>query len=197
MDLDWSIKATDLAIIFATLLGPILAVQAQGFTDERRDAKRRRMEIFHTLMRTRALTLSPTHVQALNDVPLEFAGKPYAAVRTAWKVYLNHMGNDTSHANWGARRVELLVSLLQTMGKALNYSFDAVQLEKDVYQPLAHNQHEEDMHAIRKGVAALFRDSHPLPLAVEKMPTDPEMAAAWKLTLERLNKYLDSRTPQA
>jgi hypothetical protein len=48
----------DLAIVFATLLGPILAVQAQKFVEQRREQNHRRVAIFRALMMTRAAVLS-------------------------------------------------------------------------------------------------------------------------------------------
>ena len=55
---DPTIKFTDLAIIGATLLGPVFAVQAQRIVDLLRDRKRRRTWIFQTLMTTRATILA-------------------------------------------------------------------------------------------------------------------------------------------
>ena len=72
MQWDASIKAGDIAIVFATLLGPILAVQAQSFVERHRARRNRRQNIFYVLMRTRATPLAPDAVNALNSVPLEF-----------------------------------------------------------------------------------------------------------------------------
>ena len=60
--LGWNITLTtvDFAIIFATLLGPVLAVQAQKLLERQRDIKGWRLAIFRTLMATRAAMLSPT-----------------------------------------------------------------------------------------------------------------------------------------
>ena len=61
MTFDWNFKITDIAIVFATLFGPILAVQAQKWLERNREIKQRRAWIFRTLMATRATTLSPVH----------------------------------------------------------------------------------------------------------------------------------------
>ena len=71
MTFDWNIKITDIAIVFAT----ILAVQAQKYLEKGGEIKQRRAWLFRTLMATRATTLSPAHVEALNAVPIEFYGK--------------------------------------------------------------------------------------------------------------------------
>jgi hypothetical protein len=67
-------KFTDVAIVVATLLGPILAVQAQKWLERDRVVRDRRLQVFRTLMTTRAMNLSPAHVEALNAVPVEFYG---------------------------------------------------------------------------------------------------------------------------
>ena len=68
--MDWSIAI----IAAATLLGPVLAVQAQKWLERGRAIKERRLTIFRTLMATRAAMLSPSHVEALNAVPVDFYG---------------------------------------------------------------------------------------------------------------------------
>jgi hypothetical protein len=55
-----------------TLLGPVLAVQAQRWVEGFREKKARRLTVFRTLMATRALNLSTAHVEALNAVPIDF-----------------------------------------------------------------------------------------------------------------------------
>jgi hypothetical protein len=70
--MDWTVKTGDLAIVIATLLGPILAVQAQKWIERSRERQQRRVAVFRVLMTTRAALLSPAHVEALNIVPVEF-----------------------------------------------------------------------------------------------------------------------------
>ncbi|MFZ4655024.1 MAG: DUF6680 family protein [Methylococcaceae bacterium] len=62
----WTVKITDIAIVFATLCGPVLAVQAQKWLEHGRAIKERRLWIFRTLIATRASRLSASHVDALN-----------------------------------------------------------------------------------------------------------------------------------
>ena len=60
MTIDWTFKGADIAIVVATLLGPVLAVQAQKWLERGREITQRRAWIFRTLMATRATNLSPT-----------------------------------------------------------------------------------------------------------------------------------------
>jgi hypothetical protein len=64
----------DAAIVFATIAGPVLAVQAQKWLEKSRAINDRRNQIFRVLMATRAAMLSPGFVEALNAVPVEFYG---------------------------------------------------------------------------------------------------------------------------
>jgi hypothetical protein len=86
----------DASIVFATLGGPVLAVQAQKWLERRRSVDERRHAIFRTLMATRAAMLSGEHVQAFNAVPVEFYGSKgkLKQINTAWKTYLHHHATD-------------------------------------------------------------------------------------------------------
>jgi hypothetical protein len=163
MDWGWN-----LAIVFSTIAGPILAVQAQRWIDVRRDRDRRRLFVFHTLMRLRASPLAGDFVSALNSVPLEFNGKgaKLSAVRSAWKVYMDHLGKSITGDSWFTRRIDLLTDLLRKMGDFLGYSFDPVELEREVYSPVAHGELETEQTIIRKGLVAMFNGERSLPVEV-------------------------------
>jgi len=87
----------------AIIVGPILAVQAQQFLESVRNKKARRLNVFHTLMATRAARLSHNHVQALNMIDIEFYGRRVLgqriqtpsekAVTNAWKNYSDNLNN--------------------------------------------------------------------------------------------------------
>lgn len=194
MAADCAFRWTDLAIIFATLLGPILAVQAQGWIDNRREEHRRRLQVFNSLMRTRATGLAPEHVNALNAVPLEFPKehKKYKKLTEAWRIYLDHLSSDANATGWAERRIELFGAMMQTMGELLGYQFDAVELKKDVYQPIAHGAAEIDANVIRQGLAALLKGDRPLPLEVKHMPPgDRATLELWFRVLSKLETTLD------
>src|SRR5581483_8627967 len=87
------IRMTDIAIVGATLLGPILAVQAQKVVERWRSDNERRTRLFKVLMATRTARLSPSHVEALNMINIEFpaAARKYKKVRSAWRAYLKQL----------------------------------------------------------------------------------------------------------
>jgi hypothetical protein len=148
---------TDGFMIGAVILGPILAVQAQKWIEEWKQAKGRKLSVFKILMATRGTPVSPRHVEALNVIDLEFSDrKPKEkAVLEAWKVYHSHLYDvprdyaDPAYQSkqevWDAGRKECLVNLLFAMSQALGYSFDEVQLKKGAYVPQAHADLETEL----------------------------------------------------
>jgi len=171
------IEIKDWVIISAIIIGPILAVQAQKFLEAIRYKKQRRLNLFHTLMSTRANRISNEHVVALNMIDIEFYGRKIFGVRfqthkeksvtNAWKNYndqLNSQYAPEQLAVWAERCEQLFASLLYKMSNTLGYSFDEVQLKRDCYRPIAHRNLEEDQHSLRKALLEVLAGTRPLPI---------------------------------
>jgi hypothetical protein len=157
---------TDLIMIAAIFLGPIFAVQLTRWLDDRQEGRERKLNIYRTLMATRAANLSPLHVEALNMIDIEFVakGRKEKEVRDAWKMYLDHLNNPhLSAEQWGLKRSELMIDLLHKMGRSLNYDFDKVHIGK-VYSPRAHGEIEDDQAAIRRGVRQILERQISIPV---------------------------------
>ena len=73
----FTFTASDLALIAATFLGPVFAIQVQKFLEKRQGDRARRDRIFKTLMSTRTAVLSLAHVEALNMINIEFPVKEF------------------------------------------------------------------------------------------------------------------------
>lgn len=86
---------TDILMVLATGLSPLIAVQVTRYLDDKNEERGRKSKIFKTLMATRAYTLAPAHVEALNRIDLEFSSKRKTekAVLDVWQQYLDHLGN--------------------------------------------------------------------------------------------------------
>ena len=91
-------QVADWLVIFAILLAPIIAVQAQWRVELRREKRGQKDRIFQALMATRAARVAPTHVQALNMITLVFTKKREQAVLEAWKVYHDHLHQGAQEA---------------------------------------------------------------------------------------------------
>lgn len=87
------VHINDWLSVIAVLASPLVALQVSTFLARRQTAADRRRDVFRTLMATRAMRFSPQHVEALNAIDIEFAPAKFKAVRTAWKVYLDHLSN--------------------------------------------------------------------------------------------------------
>jgi len=173
-----------LAIVFATLFGPVLAVQTQVWLGKRRAEEDRRRSIFHTLMRTRGAPMSPEHVNALNAIPIEFYG--VARITSAHKALITHLNTrqpDNAKA-WIDRRIDLEMDLLNKMGDELGYTFDVATLKSEFYMPVGHATIENEQTTIRQAMAKILGGEGGIPIEVKKFPGDPEAQAAFKAVLK-------------
>jgi len=172
------IKLTDFLIIAATILGPILAVQAQKWLERDREIKNQRLRVFKTLMATRAINISHAHVEAINAVPVEFYGSStkLKEINSKWKVYFEYLTKRVPWTPiWEEKRQELLYELLLLMSRFLDYDFDEVEIKK-VYAPQGHAALETDQEIIRRGLVALFKGEISLPVSLKEISNKAESA---------------------
>jgi hypothetical protein len=181
---------SDALLIVATILGPILAVQAQKAVERATEQRRQKLSVFHVLMATRAARVSPEHVQALNRIELQFGGgrvfglilwqtAAERAVIEAWRIYydkLSNKGEQTEDAikAWNERCGDLFIDLMYAMSKALGYSFDKVQLMRGAYYPVAHSEADLAQLSIRRNFAALLSGKQAINMNVVGLPLSPE-----------------------
>jgi Family of unknown function (DUF6680) len=180
--MDWTVKVTDLAIVFATLTGPFLAVYVTERQRKRADARNRRIHIFRTLMATRAATLAGAHIEALNLVELEFAGvnRKHDAVIDAWKMYKSHL-YDTNYPQgvpWEVRRKELMVELLYTMSNALGYSFEKSQINTAAYYPGGYAMADLEQLETRQLWLKVLKGERELPMRARVFSGETEFPTA-------------------
>jgi hypothetical protein len=162
--------------IIAIVVGPVAALWVQRKLDEGREAKNRKVWVFKTLMSFRATNLSPTFVQALNLIDVEFYGNndKEKAVRNAWKVLLDHFGDlsapnlpDNAHE----KTATLTTNLLLAMGNCLGYDFDEVQIKKGAYYPMGLGNVEQEQHAVRRGILDVLSGRRRIPVGSLKIPS--------------------------
>ena len=124
--------------IAAILIGPLAALLIQKYLENRRARTDRKVRIFRDLMANRASRLSPAYVQALNGIETEFYGD--TKVIEAWRSLVNHLytphgADDVSQTRWTDRVTELLTDTLYAMAESMDYHFDKVTLQRNVYYP--------------------------------------------------------------
>lgn len=163
---------SDYISIAAILLGPFIAIRLQKLIERKQDDKKRREDIFKTLMATRGATLSAPHVEALNRIDLEFNSKNGSQrVIDAWKEYFDNLSNGRdsnkeSLAVWVTRNEELLANLLYEMGISLGYKFDKVLIKRNIYSPVGHSKTEQETTEIRQGLATILRGEAAFPMII-------------------------------
>jgi hypothetical protein len=161
----------DWLTIGAVLVGPLVAVRLTRWLDAKAEIRERKLDIFKTLMATRAYTISPAHVEALNRIDLEFSSKirREKPVTEAWKAYLDHLSNtQQAPEQWNLRRVDLLVDLLYAMGKALDYDFDKTHIKNATYSPTAHGRIETEQEQLRQGVLKVLSGESAIPISIKE-----------------------------
>jgi hypothetical protein len=160
------VALSDWLNILAILLSPLIALQVGKWLDNFSNKKRRKEEIFNTLMETRAQAISYEHVRALNKIDIAFSND--AQITRSWNVYRDHLNSypqnptDADQKIWNSTAADKLAELLYEMAKLLGYDFDIVMLKKGAYIPIAHGRLETEQALIRMGLVKLFVDHQPL-----------------------------------
>lgn len=168
---------SDWLMITAVLIGPIIAVRLTRYLDTKKEVRGRKLQVFKTLMATRAYTISWDHVMTLNRIDLEFDrdNKKEKAVIEAWKAYLDLLGDKSiSSEQWGIKRVDLLVELLHKMAVVLDYDFDKTHIKNSSYSPVAHGDMEDEQRAMRKGLIEVLEGKRVLPMLITNWPNEKE-----------------------
>ena len=161
----------DWLMIFAVLSGPVVAVRLTRYLDNQKEIRERKVNVFKTLMATRAYNVSWSHVEALNRIDLEFevSNKKEKAVIAAWKEYLDLLNNtNTPLDQWNVKRIDLLVALLHKMAQVLDYDFDKTHIKNSSYSPRAHGDTDDEQAALRRGLIEVLQGKRKIPIYVAK-----------------------------
>lgn len=174
------VKLSDAAIVFATLIGPVVAVQVQKWIERSREKRNRQLVVFEALMATRATRMSVRHIDALNAIPIAFygRGKRLEKIRTEWNDYLSHLSDKNKiEANievWRGEQIPKIVSLIHEISQYLGFSFSKNEIENGIYLPEGHVTQEADQQTVLAGFARIFRGERGLPIWVNNFHLKPE-----------------------
>lgn len=163
----------EILTILATAISPVIAVQVTRYLDDRNEKRGRKLRVYKTLMALRASYVAPAHVEALNQIDLEFSSRKPSerAVVEAWQQYLDHLGSvPPDHFAWGMRRTDLFVDLLYAMGISLGYDFSKTQIKNGVYMPTAHGQVDEEQQRVRMLILEILEGTRDFPMRVTNLP---------------------------
>lgn len=182
-----TLRLSDWVIAGCTLLGPVLAVQAQKWVESFREKRARRLTIFRTLMATRAQLVSPSHVEALNAVPIDFYRDK--KVMDAWEEYFMHLTTSPTAHNptWGPKRIDLFVKLLAAIGSKVGYAFNVAEMNR-IYFPNAHSELDEQQDFVRKAIVGLLKGELSLPVEIKAAASTPEAVALQNELTSKMSK---------
>lgn len=163
MSIDWSA----ISIIFATLLGPILAVWASEIRQQRKQDRDRREWVFRTLWTTRSTRLNLDHIQALNHIDFAFPQAQFPEIADAWGLYYAHLNTprgDTKENidRWVDKGENLLADLIHLMAKELNVPFSKTQVKQPSYYPEHFASTELEQEELRKLLIQVLKSERPL-----------------------------------
>lgn len=174
MNIDWSIKATDVAILFATVIGPILAVWAAEWRQQRKAQMDRKEWVFRTLMSTRGAKLRPEHVSAINHIEFAFTRKACPNIEDARSLYRKHLRSPNSVSEdtavvdgWTNKANDLFAELLYLMAVQLKIPFTKSDITEESYYPDAYLHSELELHQIRKLTLEVLRDARPINIKID------------------------------
>ena len=172
-----------LLTVVAIILGPFLGILASQYLERIRFNKQRKVEIFHTLMRTRSMQISPEHVGALNLVELEFLGEEN--VTKAWKAYMENLNEQFPPIEEKDKydqaiqiRGRLLTELLDAMAKSLKIEIQQLEILRGSYVPQGWADQDWENTIIRRSLIDVLNGKAPISVqAVESSspyPPQPE-----------------------
>ena len=169
MNIDWSVKLTDLAIIFATIVGPILAVWASEWRQRQKTEQDRKEWVFRTLMSTRGAKLRQEHVAAINHIEFAFPRSSCPAIddaRTLYRKQLKHQDSTAEDAAvrqaWSSKANDLFADLLFLMAVDLKISFTKTEITEESYVPDGHYFGEMESREIRSLALQVLKHGRPI-----------------------------------
>ena len=164
---------TEIINVVALLASPLIALTVQRKLDDRREAQRRRFQLFRTLMTKRTARLDPAYVEALNLIDVEFQSKKVAdkEVRRRWRILLDHLNTKQADNPGWLQRTDLLNSdLLAAIAQRLGFDFDEVYISRNAYRPVALVDIESEQNRLRKHLLEALEGKRKLSVAVTEQP---------------------------
>lgn len=162
MQIDW-------AVVCATIAGPILAVWASEWRQQRKLLHDRKEWVFRALWSTRSVNLHPDHVQALNNIDFAFPQKSFPKIADAWGLYFAHLSTPMGESNdsrlrWNETASNLLADLVHLMAIELKIPFSKTQVKQPSYHPSGYVFTESQKNELRALALEVLKGERPIPI---------------------------------
>jgi hypothetical protein len=133
MIMDWTVKITDIVMILAVLVGPIIAVLITIWAQKRNDKRSAKLQLFIVLMGERkSITISSARANALNSIDVIFSDNEN--VTSLWHQYYQLLARPESIEERGHTWLQLLSSMADDLGMS---KLTTIELDK-FYTPQGH-----------------------------------------------------------
>ena len=191
----------EMVTIAAIVLGPFLGIWVHGKLEDRKTTYDRKLDIFKTLMATRATPLARIHVESLNRIDIEFKEPKEKQIRDDWAELLDHYTHShipptlplpnrsqaeqdgynseyldykSAQGIWNEKTVNLRAKLLEAMGKTFGYQFDKVTIKKAAYYPQLHGDIDDQQVLLLMAAYDVLRGNRPLGMHIVNWPDQTE-----------------------
>ncbi len=148
---------TDVVTVVAIVAGPAFGAWLTRFLDNRREAHKRKFDIFVTLMRTRKMPIHIDHVSALNLIEVEFVKNEN--IISAWKAYLANLGEPLPpveekqrYDSFIKRRDSLLTKLLSEIAESLGIKIEQLSILEGNYIPQGWVEDDWEQRLVRRSL---------------------------------------------
>ena len=167
--------------IFALILGPTLAVLITKYYDKKREAQRRKWEIFRDLMCYRSDGVSQGFVSSLNLIEVEFHDNE--SVLAAWKSLYEHFCKaepveDNRKKRFLDEREKLKAVLLQKVAQSLGIKIDSLDMLQTGYYPQRWEWDEQDQWLMRKKFNEVLEGTRPITMQISNIPNTQKDATS-------------------
>jgi hypothetical protein len=175
--------------VAAIFLGPIIAVFATRYVDNKRDDRQRKFQIFKDLMVTRSTQINYEHVKALNAIEIEFFKEE--KIISAWKKYfeclcdlskLKKITNPKTEAeineflkiqsenlNFNQKKQALFTKLIHEIAKTLKINIEQLDILAPGYVPQGWFDEESEQRLLRQLLIGSFSNKGGLPIMVSNL----------------------------
>lgn len=186
--------------IIAIIIGPLLAFEVQRRRDNRREHRNRKQDVFRRLLLTLKVPMAPSHVDAINSIPVDFHAQP--EVMRAWRLYTSHLNNGnmlkSEPQRWAEKKFDLLIDLVHKIGQHLGYEhIDEATLRDNLYVPQGYGDVEEEWRQIREGWLQVLKGQRPIAMTmVGRVQVEEPMKAEENAPLPQAPRGLPPVAPR-
>ena len=163
--------------VAALIAGPVIAVLITRYWDGKREANRRKWEIFRNLMCYRKHPTSQRFVSSLNLLEVEFHDDK--DVLEAWNSMYDHFCNeepieDNRKKVFYDKGEKLRADLLQKVAHSLGIELNSLDMLQSGYSPQGWGWDEAEQWLMRRKLSEVLEGTRPFPVHISNIPNNQD-----------------------